>query len=103
MRKAEVYVRGVRAGLIEEIQLHSAYRFIYDAEYSGPPVSLTMPMEKKEYEFDRFPPFFEGLLPEGDNLDALLSTCKIDRDDLFSQLVVVGADTVGAVTVKEIQ
>jgi serine/threonine-protein kinase HipA len=103
MRKAEVFVQGIRAGILEEIQLRSTYRFTYDVNYSGPPVSLTMPIEKRDFEFDGFPPFFEGILPEGYNLDALLRTCKIDRDDLFSQLVAVGADTVGAVTVREIQ
>jgi serine/threonine-protein kinase HipA len=102
MRKAEVFVLGIPAGLIEEIQPLSAYRFTYDPHYSGPPVSLTMPIQDKAYAFDLFPPFFEGLLPEGFNLDALLRTCKIDRHDLFSQLVAVGADTVGAVTVQEI-
>jgi len=102
MRKAEVFVLGIRAGLLEELEPHSAYRFTYDPHYSGPPVSLIMPIQDTAYAFDRFPPFFEGLLPEGYNLDALLRTCKIDRDDLFSQLVAVGADTVGAVTVQEI-
>lgn len=103
MRKADVFVHGIRAGVLEEVQAQSAYRFTYDAGYCGPPVSLTMPIERKEYEFDRFPPFFEGVLPEGYNLEALLRTCKIDRDDLFSQLAAVGSDTVGAVTVREIK
>lgn len=103
MRKAEVFVQGIRAGILEEIQINSAYRFTYDANYSGPPVSLTMPIKKTDYAFDRFPPFFEGILPEGYNLDALLRACKIDRDDLFSQILAVGADTVGAITVLEIK
>lgn len=103
MRKAEVFVHGTLAGILEEIPLGSSYRFTYDPNYSGPPASLTMPLEKRVYDFDRFPPFFEGLLPEGYNLDALLRTCKIDRDDLFSQLLAVGADTVGAITVREIK
>lgn len=32
-------------------------------------------------------------------LDALLRNAKIDRDDPFSQLLAVGQDLVGAVTV----
>jgi serine/threonine-protein kinase HipA len=35
-------------------------------------------------------------------LDALLRQQKIDRNDLFGQLVTVGRDLVGAVTVEEI-
>ena len=38
-----------------------------------------------------FPPPFEGLLPEGAQLEALLRNHKIDRDDAFGKLVVVGA------------
>ncbi|MBR9980830.1 MAG: HipA N-terminal domain-containing protein, partial [Desulfatitalea sp.] len=53
------------------------------------------------YEFETFPPFLEGLLPEGYNLEALLRALKIDRQDLFSQLLAVGTDMVGAVTVRE--
>ncbi|MQY80452.1 MAG: toxin HipA, partial [Bacteroidetes bacterium] len=54
-----------------------------------------------EFEFDEFPPFFDGLLPEGFQLEALLKQKKIDRDDLFIQLITVGEDLVGAVTIKE--
>ena len=95
-------MNGVRAGFLEEIQFNRAYRFSYDQDYEGPPISLTMPVKRKSHLFDRFPSFFEGLLPEGYNLEALLRTLKIDRRDLFSQLMAVGADTVGAVTVREI-
>jgi serine/threonine-protein kinase HipA len=61
-----------------------------------------MPISQKEYLFDRFPPFFDGLLPEGIMLEALLRNGKIDRDDHMSQLLVVGHDMVGNVTVEEI-
>ncbi|GBC60269.1 toxin HipA [Desulfonema ishimotonii] len=103
MRRAEVFFHDKRAGILEEVERAKSYRFIYDADYSGPPVSLTMPPDMKRYEFDRFPPFFEGLLPEGIQLEGLLRTRKIDRNDLFNQLVAVGADMVGAATVREIK
>jgi serine/threonine-protein kinase HipA len=41
------------------------------------------------------------VLPEGVMLEALLKQRKIDRNDLFGQLVAVGEDLVGAVSVKE--
>jgi serine/threonine-protein kinase HipA len=65
------------------------------------PVSLTMPVKFKEFSFNSFPPFFDGLLPEGIQLDGLLRFKKIDKDDYFSQLVAAGADLVGAVSVEE--
>jgi serine/threonine-protein kinase HipA len=60
-----------------------------------------MPVATRAYDFDEFPPFFDGLLPEGFQLDALLRQRKIDASDFFSQLVAVGGDLVGAVTVDE--
>jgi serine/threonine-protein kinase HipA len=103
MRRAEVFLHNRKAGLLEEIEAGTRYRFCYESGYSGPPVSLTMPVQEEPYEYEVFPPFFEGLLPEGFNLEALLRKNKIDRKDLFSQLMAVGAEMVGAVTVKEVE
>ncbi len=103
MRRAEVFFHGKKAGILEELEKGGACRFVYDAGYSGPRISLTMPTDTKVWEYDTFPPFFEGLLPEGFNLEALLRAHKIDRDDNFSQLTAVGADLPGAVTVSEIR
>jgi serine/threonine-protein kinase HipA len=61
-----------------------------------------MPVNQKRFSFDSFPPFFDGLLPEGFQLDGLLKFGKIDRNDLFSQLMAVGSDLVGNVTIEEI-
>lgn len=102
MRKAEVYVGKEKAAdLIEHTRAH--YEMIYNDEYKGAPVSLTLPTKKRNYSFDSFPAFFEGLLPEGVQLEALLRQKKINKDDYFSQLLAVGGDMVGAVTVKEAQ
>lgn len=98
MRSAKVLVLGVYAGLLQELsQTH--YRFEYDDNYCGPAVSLTMPIQQKIYEYNTFPPFFDGLLPEGAQLEALLRQSKIDRSDYFSQLIQVGQDVVGGVSV----
>ena len=103
MRKAKVYMHGTPAGMLEEIEPGTKYQFIYNGDYSGEPVSLTMPVEQKEFEFNEFPPFFDGLLPEGIMLESLLKHKKIDKTDYFSQLIAVGADMVGAVTVEEVK
>lgn len=102
MKAANVFVHGQLAGRLEELAPGRSYRFIYQSGYDGPPASLTMPTTSSEYTFDRFPPFFEGLLPEGVMLEGLLKQNKIDRLDYFSQLMVVGGDLVGAVTVREV-
>jgi serine/threonine-protein kinase HipA len=101
MRKAKVFVLGELAGFLTEVEKGGNYHFAYLENYDGPPVSLTLPVGGEEYDFDRFPSFFEGLLPEGFQLEGLLRVGKIDKDDLFGQLIVVGEDLVGAVTVEE--
>ncbi len=100
MRKARVYNFGIYAGELVEVEKGKSYRFEYDGAYNGTPVSLSMPASQKVYEFDRFPPFFEGLLPEGMQLEALIRQTKTDRGDLFSQLLIVGGDLVGSVTIE---
>lgn len=100
MRKADIYQKDVLAGLLEEID-RSRYRFIYVSGYRGEPISLALPVREQPYEFDGFPAVFEGLLPEGVQLEALLRVHKVDKGDLLQQLLIVGADVVGSLTIRE--
>jgi serine/threonine-protein kinase HipA len=102
MKVAKVFVQKKLVGFLIEVKRRGPYRFGYDPDYAGPPVSLTMPVATRRFAYERFPPFFDGLLPEGPQLEGMLRTNKIDRDDYFSQLIAVGADMVGAVTVMEV-
>ena len=102
MRKAEIYQQGTLAGILEELD-PNRYQFAYTSGYRGQPISLALPVREAPYEFDKFPPVFEGLLPEGQQLEAMLRQYKIDKKDLFKQLVTVGQDVVGSLTVKEVQ
>ncbi len=102
MRKANVFMQGKPAGVLEEIEEGKHYRFTYFDDYAGLPISLTMPVRGRTFDFDSFPPFFDGLLPEGVLLEALLKRRKIDRRDYFSQLLAVGENLIGAVTVRDV-
>jgi serine/threonine-protein kinase HipA len=101
MRLAKVYMKGVLAGTLCEYERNRHYSFEYLSSYVGSPISLTLPVSREVYSFDEFPGVFDGLLPEGLQLDALLKTRKVDSDDYFSQLMIVGEDLVGAITVEE--
>lgn len=103
MNHLRILMHGTPAGVFEEVEPGWLYRFSYDPGYAGPPISLTMPVQDKVFEFDRFPPFFDGLLPEGEMLKALLQQAKLDVKDYMSQLLAVGAELVGAVTIESIQ
>lgn len=102
MRKAVVYAHGKRAGVLTEVSAND-YHFDYDDGYDGEAISLTMPVGQMKFSFNTFPPFFEGLLPEGIMLEGLLRISKIDQKDYFSQLMATGADLVGAVTVEPME
>lgn len=99
MKLARIYQQNQLAGLLEARD-DGTYRFAYDAAFHGEPVSLTMPTSQREWEFPGFPAPFEGLLPEGFQLDALLRLRKLDRNDLFSQLLAVGRDVVGSLRIE---
>lgn len=100
MRSAEVQMHGVTAAVLTEKD-EGRCELQYIQNYKGPGISLTLPVRGEAYIFDTFPAFFEGLLPEGPQLEALIRSAKIDRNDRFLQLIAVGQDMVGAVTVLE--
>jgi serine/threonine-protein kinase HipA len=98
-RRSAVSQMGTLAGYLEEMD-DGVWSFTYCPDYIGPAVSLTMPLRSERYTFDRFPSVFEGLLPEGVQLEAVLRKHKIDRDDPYGLLIVVGADLVGSLTIE---
>jgi serine/threonine-protein kinase HipA len=101
VRSAAIYQRKLFAGYLREVPERKGWVFTYAEGYSSNPVSLTMPVRSAPYDFDSFPAFFEGLLPEGSQLEALLRTHKIDRNDCFRQLVTVGGDLIGSLSVVD--
>ena len=99
-RQATIRQHGIRAGRLQELE-QGGWRFSYAPDYSGSPVSLVLPVRAEPYDFQGFPPFLEGLLPEGPQLEAILRKHKIDRSDSFAQLMTVGSDLVGSLTAVE--
>jgi len=99
-RRAMVFQCDVLAGRVASLE-SGEWRFVYECGYTGPPVSLSLPVRVEPYLFAAFPPFLEGLLPEGAQLEALLRQLKIDRGDCYRQLIAVGQDVVGALKVIE--
>jgi serine/threonine-protein kinase HipA len=99
MKSARIFQKKQLAGLLEARD-DGSYRFTYEVGYRGEPVSLTMPTSQLVWEFPRFPAPFEGLLPEGMQLDALLRIRKLDQHDLFGQLLAVGHDVVGSLQIE---
>lgn len=101
MRKAKILIHNQPAGILIQKE-DGSFIFRYDEGYTGSSIALTLPVRDEPYFFKTFPPFFDGLLPEGPQLEGLLKQLKIDKKNYFSQLISVGRDLVGAVTVEAI-
>lgn len=63
MRKVSVFKHNIIAGTLIEAD-EQPNLFECNEAYKVMPISLTIPVNKQYSEFDRFPPFFDGLLPE---------------------------------------
>ena len=97
IRRAEIFQSGILAGYLEESH-DGSWSFAYVDGYAEIPISLTLPVRREPYVFTAFPAVLDGLLPEGEQLQALLKKQKIDRNDCFTQLVTVGQDLVGSLS-----
>lgn len=107
MRRANVYINNVLAGVIVENNRHD-YIFRYDNTYyqnrSNPPVSLTLPLTRQEYRSTHLFPFFSNMLSEGSNRRVQSRFLKIDENDNFGLLLATAQyDTPGAITIKPIK
>lgn len=105
MRKVAVFFNKILAGRLAE-ETPQSYVFKYDKEYlvnpDNPSIAYEFPRAQTTFRSDRLFPFFANLLPEGKNKNALCGLRKIDENDIFGLLVATaGADTVGAVSVRE--
>lgn len=61
MRKCKVYVNGIEAGILTEFDFPRNYQFKYHEEYLNsklPGVSLSMPLQDKEYHSPVLFPYF---------------------------------------------
>ena len=102
-RRAQVYFNTEQAGILEEIE--SGYRFTYSSDFikKDIPISVSLPLRNEPYESKELFPFFEGVLPEGAYLEIVTSKFKVDKKDLFGIALKACAETIGAVSIKEIQ
>ena len=100
-KKINIMINGVSAGILEESVDGKNYLFIYNENYKGEGVSFTMPAQNKIWEFEKFPEYFENLLPEGLMLEGMCKLKEISKDDYLSQLIVSGKNLLGNIEVHE--
>lgn len=107
--KAIVYVKGTPAAVLTRHSQKGSrhYELQYLPEYLEQPtchmVCYQMPPRQEPYYSEHLFPFFESLLPEGENLERICAELKLDEQDRFSQLLRLARhDTIGDVTVQEV-
>lgn len=107
MHQANVYCRGVFAGVLSKDQAGN-YRFQYAPDYQSnpksPAISLSFPKQDAPFESPVLFPFFFGLLAEGEDKALQCRMLKIDENDHFTRLLkTCAAETIGGITVKEVE
>lgn len=103
MRKGRVFVKGVFAGVLSELDSrHFVFEYAQDylQDNSLPAVCLAMPKKQQRYESSALFPFFSNMISEGHNRKMQSRFLHIDEDDDFGILLATAQyDTIGAVTV----
>lgn len=101
MRKADVFMHGVKAGALQEAD--QGYVFTYDEAYlqrtDAEAISLSMPLRLESYRDKRLFPFFDNLIPEGWLLDIAEKTWKLNPRDRMGLLLACCRDCIGAVSI----
>lgn len=107
MRQCEVYLHGIKVGILTENDSRE-FTFTYDKAYllceSCEAVSLTLPLRSEPYHSQHLFSVFANMLSEGENRQIQSQLLRIDPEDDFGILLATCQfDTIGAITVKPIE
>ena len=104
MRQAKIFHKDILAGILTEDG--GEYRFRYEASYlnlnNAVAISLTLPLQEKEFVSPVLFPFFDGLIPEGWLLDVALRNTDISILDRMALLLLCCKECIGSVSVVPI-
>lgn len=101
MRALTVWWEGAVVGSLT-VDRHGAMRFAYDggwvADPSAAPLSVSLPKRLEPFSPRACRPFFEGLLPEGAQRDAVAGALGVSPANEFALLERLGGEVAGALT-----
>lgn len=102
-RRAVVSLHGRRIGLL--VETTGGSRFTYDRRYietpGARPLSPKMPVRLEPYEATGLLPYFENLLPEGNQLEILVQQRRLDPRDKFGILLATLESSIGGVQIHQ--
>lgn len=100
-RTLAVWWGGAVAGSLT-MDRHGAMRFVYDRDWlanlSAPALSVSLPKRPEPFRPRECRPFFEGLLPEGVQRDAVAAVLGVSPANEFKLLERLGGEVAGALT-----
>ena len=101
MRTLTVWWDGAVVGSLTTDR-HGAMRFAYDGDWvanqSAAALSVSLPKRLEPFSPRECRPFFEGLLPEGAQRDAVAGALGVSRANEFALLERLGGEVAGALT-----
>ena len=103
MRRAEVYFKDLLAGFLTDFDDHYEFQYTIDYLNKGFPISVTLPLQKEAFISKQLFPFFDGLIVEGWLLNVAKDNWKINPNDRMGLLLLLGEDTIGAESIKEVK
>ena len=103
MRRAEVYFKDLLAGFLTDFDDHFEFQYTNDFIEKGQPISVNFPLQKEAFISKKLFPFFDGLIVEGWLLNVVEDNWKVNPNDRMSLLLLLGEDSIGAVSVKEVK
>lgn len=105
MRQAKILYKDTFAGILTETD-DGEFQFQYDAQYfkdhPNDFLTFSMPVQEEMYRENLLFPFFEGLIPEGWLLEIASKSWKINKSDRMGLLLACCNNTIGAVSVQQI-
>ena len=103
MRRAEVYFKDLLAGFLTDFDDHFEFQYTNDFIEKGHPISVNFSLQKEAFISKKLFPFFDGLIVEGWLLNVVEDNWKVNPNDRMSLLLLLGEDSIGAVSVKEVK
>ncbi len=103
MRRAEVYFKDLLAGFLTDFDDHFEFQYTNDFIEKGHSISVNFPLQKEAFISKKLFPFFDGLIVEGWLLNVVEDNWKVNPNDRMSLLLLLGEDSIGAVSVKEVK
>ncbi|MDN6623100.1 MAG: HipA N-terminal domain-containing protein, partial [Bifidobacterium crudilactis] len=102
-RRLHVWMDGIFIGILQ-MSATGALSFEYDSEYAAnpaaTPLSLSMPLQGRNFGNRVVSAFLQGLLPDNPNaLESMARKYQVSKDSPFAMLRHVGRDVAGALQI----